>query len=202
MDYVKIANLAALNTKALLQVPGEIIPFMEYLDTQISPKNILELGVCNGGTFYIWCNIAQPGGVKLGIDLPNGPWGAPYERGDDEINGNKHAFQTFAPNAHILFEDSKSEEALAWVKEKLNGELLDFLFIDADHSYGGASSDYGTYSKLVRPGGVIALHDIKDTERHRNGECHVYKLWNELEGEKIEFIDPAYDWGGIGVIKL
>lgn len=202
MDYTGLANTAAIVTGALLQVPTEIIPFMEYLHTTIKPKSFLELGVCQGATFYIWAVLCEPGGIKLGIDLPNGDWGINHIRSDKEIQNNKHLFQTIAPNSHILFADTHSEEAYKWVVEKMQGGRIDFLFIDADHSENGAKRDYEKYSPFVRKGGVIVFHDIKDTQRHRDIGCDVYKVWQEIEGDKIEFTDPAYDWGGIGVLRV
>mgnify|MGYP003344852126 CR=1 FL=1 len=60
--------------------------------------------------------------------------------------------------------------------------------------------DYEMYSPLVKKGGYIAFHDINDTQRHRDRNVYVGKLWNELIGEKVEFNVHA-DWAGIGVIK-
>lgn len=202
MDYANLANVAALTSGGLLQVPTEIIPFMEYLEKEVNPKSFLELGVCQGGTFFIWTALCQPGGIKLGIDLPNGPWGTSYTRYEKEMDANKHKFQTFAPNTFVLYEDTRSPEAENWVKRKLEGRRLDFIFIDADHTYEGVKADYVIYSKFVRPGGIVVFHDIKDTQNHRDKGCTVYKLWKELEGDKLEFVDPTYDWGGIGVLKV
>jgi predicted O-methyltransferase YrrM len=42
----------------------------------------------------------------------------------------------------------------------LKGRKVDFLFIDADHSYEGVKKDFEMYSPLVRKGGIIAFHDI------------------------------------------
>jgi predicted O-methyltransferase YrrM len=39
------------------------------------------------------------------------------------------------------------------------GHEIDFLFIDADHSYERASRDWLLWSPHVRPGGHVALHD-------------------------------------------
>lgn len=202
MDYRVLANLSALTTKVLLQVPTEITSFMEYLDREIKPKNFLELGVCFGGTFFIWAHLAQPGGVKLGIDLPNGPWGSPHKVDDKTYDQCKHMLQTLAPSCYIHHGDSRKPESIEWVKEKLDGKQLDFVFIDADHTYEGVKQDYYNYLPLVKKGGIIVLHDIKETDRHKEAECTVYKFWQELEGDKKEFCDPAYDWGGIGVIKV
>lgn len=43
---------------------------------------------------------------------------------------------------------------------------IDLLFIDADHSYKGVRRDWETWAPKVRPGGVIALHDCRQTPSH------------------------------------
>lgn len=42
---------------------------------------------------------------------------------------------------------------------------VDFLFIDADHSFDAVKADCATWFPKVRRGGIIALHDCKFTER-------------------------------------
>jgi len=202
MNYQAIANTAALTTGALLQLPNEIIPFMEFVDKIVQPKNFLELGLCQGGSFYVWCSIATPGGIKLGIDLPNGPWGVGHVRTDREIEQNKHMFETFAPNCHVLFNDTKEKVSIDWVKEKLGEDKLDFIFIDADHSYEGVKADYYNYLPFVKKGGYIGMHDIKETKTHKDYSCEVHRFWKELEGDKKEFLDNTADWAGIGVIQV
>lgn len=203
MDYLQLANTSALYAP-LLQVPNEITGLMEYLDTEIKPQNFLEIGVCMGGTYFLWSYLAQPGGVKLGIEYPNGPWGVPegQELNNKQLDDLKRRLQSIAPSCHILYKDSQSVSAFNWVVNKLDGKKLDFLFIDGDHSYEGVKKDYETYLPLVRKGGIIAMHDIKDTLRHRRSKCTVSDFWKELKGDKIVFIDDNYDWGGIGVIKV
>jgi hypothetical protein len=41
---------------------------------------------------------------------------------------------------------------------------LDFVYIDADHSYGAVHQDLGAWSRKVRPGGLIAGHDYRKFE--------------------------------------
>lgn len=41
---------------------------------------------------------------------------------------------------------------------------LDFVYLDADHSYGAVHQDLGTWSAKVRPGGLIAGHDYRKFE--------------------------------------
>ena len=37
---------------------------------------------------------------------------------------------------------------------------IDLLFIDGDHQYASVLTDWLLYSPLVRPGGLVAFHDI------------------------------------------
>jgi hypothetical protein len=84
----------------------------------------------------------------------------------------------------------------------LDGKKVDFLFIDGDHSYEGVRQDYEMYREFVKPGGWIGFHDISDTEFHRSANCRVDRLWSELDGEKVEFIqEPRSHFGGIGFIR-
>jgi predicted O-methyltransferase YrrM len=40
---------------------------------------------------------------------------------------------------------------------------FDFVFIDGDHSYEGLKGDWEGWSKLIAPGGIVALHDSRST---------------------------------------
>ena len=87
----------------------------------------------------------------------------------------------------------------------LNGEKIDFLFIDGDHRYDGVKSDFEMYKSLVKSGGLIGFHDIVDTEYHHKLDCYVDKLWNEIKSdyEYVEFIqDPNQRKYGIGVLTM
>jgi hypothetical protein len=77
---------------------------------------------------------------------------------------------------------------------------VDFLFIDGDHSYEGVKKDFEMYSPLVKSGGLIAFHDIVDTDLIRSAGHGVHIFWRQLKGKKTEFcINGA--WGGIGVLE-
>jgi predicted O-methyltransferase YrrM len=41
---------------------------------------------------------------------------------------------------------------------------LDFVYIDANHTYEAATEDIREWSKKVRPGGIVAGHDYVNTE--------------------------------------
>jgi hypothetical protein len=40
---------------------------------------------------------------------------------------------------------------------------IDFLFIDADHSFGGVKEDFDTLYPMLKPGGLVAFHDVDRT---------------------------------------
>jgi predicted O-methyltransferase YrrM len=75
---------------------------------------------------------------------------------------------------------------------------IDMLFIDGDHTYEGVKRDFELYRPLLKPGGIIAFHDVLDTPMHRLHGCEVHRLWQELPPHKALFSING-PWGGIGV---
>lgn len=57
----------------------------------------------------------------------------------------------------------------------------DLVFIDGDHTYDGARSDFERWSELVRPGGHLVFHDAVDAGRYGNVYPGVARLVRELE---------------------
>lgn len=103
---------------------------------------IVEIGVQSGKSLRVWEKIAGPDGLVIGVDI-----------------GDNTAEQYFDKRPPIIVGDSKSPDTLAKVKKAL--PVLDFLFIDGDHSYEGVSSDFQMYSPLVRSGGLVGFHDLR-----------------------------------------
>ena len=120
------------------------------------PRNILEIGVHSGGSFALWCALAS--GKKIGID-------------SDSIGGPIHQhiadFQARFGQVEIIKGDSHQESTKQEVISRLQGEPLDFLFLDGDHTLAGVSLDYQMYAPLVRSGGWIGFHDITESDCHK-----------------------------------
>jgi len=57
---------------------------------------------------------------------------------------------------------------------------VDFVFIDGDHSEEGLLADWRTWSPLVQPGGVVALHDSRSTPERPIDEAGSVKVTNEV----------------------
>ena len=167
--------------------------FFKSLDV----KNFMEIGTDQGGTFAIWSKLSKDG-IRISLDLPHGNFG----RMEYDVNSRDNYLRSLGSNVTMIHGSSHDEELKQLVKDKLEDTKLDFLFIDGDHTYEGVKQDFEMYKEFVKPGGWIGFHDIKDTEFHRNADCRVDILWNEIKGEKIEFLDNSSSYGGIGFIKV
>lgn len=179
--------------------------------------NILEIGTKYGGTLHLWCSLNPTPGLNISIDMSDG--GIHGGISDEEMDSRDIKFCERFDNVHFIRGDSHSNVIFNHFLDvicvgndsykNLEGKIIeyhkvnpiDFLFIDGDHSYEGVKQDFEMYSPFVRPGGIIAFHDINDTERHRERNVYVGKFWNEIKDkyEHYEF-NANEDWAGIGVI--
>lgn len=166
----------------------------------LSPHVIVEIGTSNGGTFFIWCAIAEPTATLISLDLPGGIHGGGYPAWKQLLY---HSFGKPDQKTHFIRANSHEQASLNQLRQLLEGQMIDFLFIDGDHTYEGVKQDFHMYAPLVRPGGIIALHDIAahPPELH----CEVDRFWSEIrvKWSTEEFInDPAQGSCGIGMIYV
>lgn len=162
------------------------------------PETVVEIGTCDGGTFYVWCR-ALPADTLVSIDLPGGQFGGGY-------SAERAAFyRAFAPDADVqtIRRDSHDSETVERLRTVLDGRGIDFLFLDGDHSYDGVKQDFETYGALVPEGGVVAIHDILPQPHRRDSS--VCEFWHDVEvGRDTEEIVSARHerWGGLGLIYM
>jgi predicted O-methyltransferase YrrM len=165
----------------------------------LRPEAVVEIGSLFGGTLYCWSQVAAPNATLIGIDLPGGDFGGgPSEEQADGFRTMLREGQQF----DFLPQDSHQTATVDAVRSLLGGKPIDFLFIDGDHTYEGVSQDFAMYSPLVRPGGVVAFHDIVP---HTDPIYGVARFWNELkDGYRHE--EFVYSWSqvglGIGLIRI
>lgn len=131
----------------------------------------VEVGAMGGASFYIYSGLLKRGGKAIAIDDGKRGWRTrrylrnvisrlqQHEEIDARlIRGNSHEIQTRDQLCDIL-----------------DGRKIDLLHIDGDHSAAGSFKDWEDYGSLVRPGGVIAMHDIRATS-----PCHVEETWRRI----------------------
>jgi predicted O-methyltransferase YrrM len=165
------------------------------------PSSILEIGTARGGTAFLLSRYTPRRSLVVTCDL--------------RITASARALPGLARRGQdicVLELDSHSEDGAQRVRQAVP-EGVDLLFIDGDHSYDGVRQDFITYADLVRPGGMIVLHDIVEDYRTRHGidtaawVGGVPRFWRELvDALPPEFIhhELVQDWHqdglGIGVI--
>jgi Methyltransferase domain len=157
------------------QVRSEIVQLAKVLQV-LAPKRSLEIGTNYGGTLLLLCSLSPPDTKVISVDLPWGPFGGGYPRRKIPLF---RRFPRGEQQLHLIRADSHSPDTKQRVLAILDGEQLDYLFIDGDHTYKGVQQDFQMYSSLVRSGGIVAFHDII-TYRSESG-CQVEKFWREIK---------------------
>jgi len=173
-----------------LQKRSEIYGLAKMVQ-DIAPKTILEIGTERGGTLLIWSAIASERVISCDIQ---------------EMEVQQKLFSQFPPpssqcQVDLLSGDSHSEVFFDSVKTALGGAEVDFLFIDGDHSEKGVELDFHMYRRLVRPGGLIAFHDILENQPVESNQ--VFEFWKNIKDtyQFFELVDAEDQCGyGIGVI--
>jgi predicted O-methyltransferase YrrM len=209
LDLVFEYDVAGIRI-APMQSRHEIRALLELVAAK-RPRVVLEIGTARGGTLFLWSRVAAPAALLVSVDLPDGEFGGGYPHWRIPLY---RAFARAGQRVELLRADSHAEATRDLVRE-LAGEV-DFLFIDGDHTYEGVARDFELYAPLVRPGGLVALHDIvpprpsdgnglpqEASDEFLVGE--VPQFWAELRArhDVVELVD---DWQqgrfGIGVVQL
>lgn len=163
----------------------------------IAPLHVLEIGSQCGGTLWYWLERAVDGATVVNIDILQNMKDEDKARLPDEWA----SWARESVNQHTLIGRSDDPGIKDAALELLDGNI-DFLFIDAVHTYEGAKYDFQTYGPFVNPGGVIVLHDL--VAPSFSPHIQVWQLWREIQaaGYVTKELRADADWGGIGVVYV
>lgn len=173
------------------QSKEEITKLMDLIK-RANVKTMMEIGTLHGGTLFLFSRVIDKNAMILCNNLSDG-------RPQKTVFMSKIAlFKAFIDNPdnmHFIYGSSHDDKTLRETKRLLQKNKLDFLFIDADHSYEGVKADYVMYSPLVRKGGIIAFHDVAGTD-------DVKTFWNEEKRKhrNVKVFAVPKSTMGIGVI--
>ena len=121
-------------------------------------KRILaEIGVYEGVTTCRLRKAMHPTGELFAID--------PYPRQRLGFSAQRiiaHRDVSRIPAGKVSWMRTTGSIASAEIHSR-STRLFDFVFIDGDHSYEGLKADWEGWSRLIAPGGIIALHDSRST---------------------------------------
>lgn len=178
-----------------LQRPDEFVRLLNAVRS-CDAVHLCEIGTASGGMLCSLARAARPDATLVAIDCE-------YSR------ERKAAFPVFGRHTQRIVcveGSSQSLDTYARVRDVIGG-TLDVLLIDGDHSYDGVRRDFELYVPLVRPGGLVILHDIVQDHGQRFGQPTtsstggVPRFWNEvkLQHADIEEIVENTDQDGYGV---
>ncbi|MEQ9409404.1 MAG: class I SAM-dependent methyltransferase [Fuerstiella sp.] len=189
----------AVQEFGILQVEEEIVPFLDYVADH-RPVVIGEIGLKHGGNSFMFLRKLQDVHLYLGMDLVL------------ENTSKLKFYRRPGQKMHILEGNSQEPAIVNRARRYLSGRKFDFLFIDGDHEYDGVLEDLIQWYPLVKPGGLIAFHDIVPDEEARTGQRSegsrlwgggVHRLWAAIRPhfQYREFVKDQNQGGfGIGVI--
>jgi cephalosporin hydroxylase len=141
--------------------------------------------------------------LLISVDLRRGQFGGGYPRWRAPLY---RSFAREGQRVELVRGDSHSAESGQQIRRLLEGKPLDLLLVDGDHTYEGVKQDVADYAQLVRPGGIVALHDIVLGGPGKHGDPGgVPTFWRELKAAHPDAIELVADWEwgscGIGLIR-
>ena len=175
-----------------IQVRSEILELARRV-SGLEPRVILEIGTHRGGTLLIWSAIASR--KVISCDLRD------FARGGDLLRSLPP--RESECEVTLLSGNSHAPDFRERVAAALDGEKVDFLFIDGDHTREGVAQDYRDYRDFVRPGGLIAFHDIVARQALPSNQVHDF--WTTIAhtpGTDEIVGDPDQTGFGIGVLRV
>jgi predicted O-methyltransferase YrrM len=182
---VRVGSLAIRPT----QVREEVVELVSVVKAA-APKRVLEIGTDNGGTLFLlaWASALDARILSLDIRV--------YGRLRRLLY---RSFGRGRQSVKLHTGDSHSEETRLAVQRHFRMRPLDMLFIDGDHAYDGVRRDYELYAPLVRPGGLIAFHDIVEGPESSVGG--VPRFWREVRSDlrDVSEIVESPEQGGYGL---
>jgi predicted O-methyltransferase YrrM len=166
---------------------------------EMRPRTVVEIGLDEGGTLFLWTRAAASDAWLTSIDTrPPGKLG-----GWSPFQLSRRSFACERQRLHLLLGcDSHSPATVRRVGSLLEGAGLDFLFIDGDHSYEGVRHDFELYAPFVRRGGLIAFHDVFPAARIGNASAPndgVVQFWREIESAYETQLFTSRSPGGFGI---
>lgn len=200
IDLLQLMTLYPGTVGGLMCREGGDVAYEQTLDwlhnkPELHNDGFIEIGSAWGASFHLWGSIIG-GGPKISVDYIDTAY-YPYLVMDEFDKRNATWSQHFT-DVHAVYGDSKAPDTIQQVADILNGRQVGWLYIDGDHSFEGAQSDYNNYKQFVKPNGYIGFHDIGDVaanRHHRRDDCGGFyqtiadkEVWKTVECEGIGIV--------------
>jgi predicted O-methyltransferase YrrM len=174
----------------------------EYIALNVTSG--LEIGSYFGYSLHHWLYYSSKEATIVSIDLPISDF---CGKQDPRVPIQEYAIANEwklwtkrNKNKLYLIQSASQLETTKQEAIKLNQEKpFDFVFIDGDHRYEAVKKDFEMYSSMVRPGGMVALHDIGYAE-----EGGVHSYWDSIKNDfkHLELRLHPKNEKGIGIVYI
>ena len=150
--------------------------FLQWLYLAREKLNtVLEIGVATGASTKFWVPWLPQDGMYVGIDInlhneSQGLFGKVKEVID---------FYKDDKRMNFILGDSQDPSVVESAEKFLNGRKVDLLFIDGEHSYERATSDFLLYEKFLASNTVIVWHDATRNTNVRNAIEDIILPWGD-----------------------
>ena len=178
-DYETVGDFGSYSIPdipGIQQIRKEIEEFVSLMLSSGLTRSILEIGLGYfGSTHILWRQFVDK---VISIELSHDrvrEFGASTRKfyGRWVLGDAKSSF---------LIGSSTAVSTLKKAYTFLDGNPVDVLFIDGDHSYEGVLADWLLYNPLVRKGGIVAFHDAQ----LRGPSLGVADLLDKLEAGTLD----------------
>jgi predicted O-methyltransferase YrrM len=159
--------------------------FYEFVSTK-NYINFVEVGVWKGHSLIYLAKLLDNKKVKISaVDL----WDETYKYETGPLSDHKkHVLEIFRANVENanLKNGIKEIKEISWEGSRhFDDSSVDFVFIDADHSFDSVVKDIQSWVPKVRKGGMISGHDYFNT-------CGVKDAVDLLFGSKVQTFDSCW----------
>lgn len=136
----------------------ELLAAFGWIDA-IDPLGVyVEIGSRFGGSLHAMARFLGRDVTLVAIDLPNGPWGhadAPAVLMQVVADLGRDGY-----DVHVIDGNSHDASVRHALRAILDSRSIDVLLLDGDRTFDGISADIDDYGSLLRPGGLLLMHDV------------------------------------------
>ena len=165
-----------------IQCPDELLAAMAEV-AAIKPRYIVELGTFRGGSLRCWTACAADDAIIIGTDTLGTP---------GDIVGALQSWLKPTQKGYFILGDLKARDFHQRISFLLEGNFVDFLFLDDSHDYDTVAQNWRFWLPKMRKGGIIGIHDI---ETNNPPNVETLRFWNEIVVPNYpshkEFVIPA-----------
>jgi predicted O-methyltransferase YrrM len=113
-------------------------------------RRYVEVGTYDKGNLAFVSTLLAPDALMIDVDI----------KANEAQAAKLREFVAPSQRIRTVVGDSTRRDTLAQVTAALDGEQADAVFIDGNHLADYALADYAAYSRLLRPGGLVLMHDV------------------------------------------